>query len=233
VSDGAWLALAATAALAQCEELVHFSGRPPVAPGDLDYRGSGPLDCCYATRDGWIRLELPGAGSPGSAGSPDGPGGPDGSGGPGGSGRGAEALRRAGVLRGPDPASGGELRARLAAAFAAMTRDEAVRVLTRSGIPAVPVRRLAEVVDDADYVRWETFNRMGREGRPPLLVPGRYAWFSRSRQHRVLQPPGVGEHTAEVLAEVGYSGHRIAELAAGGVVRLGTPMVHRPLPVYR
>jgi len=203
-----WLALAATAALAQAEELVHFAGRAAAPQGELDYRGAGPLDRCYAASDGWLRLEVPG-------------------------GRGTGALRRAGVLTGVPAASPDELRCRLAAAFAAMTRDEAVRRLLAAGLPAVPVRRLAEVPDDRDYARWETFSVMDRAPRPPLLVPGRYFWFSRTRNQGVLAPPGVGEHTAEVLAEAGYDDERIAELAAAGVVRLGTPMVHRMLPVYR
>jgi crotonobetainyl-CoA:carnitine CoA-transferase CaiB-like acyl-CoA transferase len=204
----AWLALAATAALAQAEELVQFTGRAPAPRGELDYRGAAPLDRCYATSDGWLRLEAPGE-------------------------LGTEALRLAGLLTGSPEASPDELQRQLASEFAAMNRDDAVRRLRAAGLPAVPVRRLAEVTDDADYARWETFSAMDRAPRPPLLVPGRYFWFSRTRNRRVLTPPGVGEHTAEVLAEAGYDDGRIAELAAAGVVRLGTPMVHRMLPVYR
>jgi crotonobetainyl-CoA:carnitine CoA-transferase CaiB-like acyl-CoA transferase len=203
-----WVALAATAALAQAEELVRYTGRALAPPGGLDYRGAGPLDRCYATRDGWIRLDIPGE-------------------------LGAAALRRAGVLAGPPAAGREELRRQLAAAFATLTRDEAVGRLVASGLAAVPVRRLAEVTDDPDYARCETFSVMDRAPRRPLLVPGRYFCFSRSQLHRVLAPPGVGEHTADVLAEVGYDDERIAELAAAGIVRLGTPMVHRMLPAYR
>jgi crotonobetainyl-CoA:carnitine CoA-transferase CaiB-like acyl-CoA transferase len=203
-----WLALAATAALAQAEELVRFAGRVPAPAGDLDYRGAGPLDRCYATSDGWIRLDGPGE-------------------------SGTAALRRAGVLTGPPATGAEELCRQLAAAFATLARDEAVGRLVACGLAAVPVRRLAEVTDDPDYARCETFSIMDRAPRRPLLVPGRYFCFSRSQLHRVLAPPGVGQHTADVLAEVGYDEERIAELAAAGTVRLGTPMVHRMLPAYR
>ncbi len=202
-----WLALAATAALAQCEDLVHYSGRTPPTVGATDYRGPGPLNRCYATRDGWIRIELPGESGTG-------------------------LLQAAGVLAGP-LATDSCLQDQLAGAFAALRRDDAVRVLTEAGIPAVPVRRLAEVVDDPDYARWETFSAIDRGSRPPLLLPGRYAWFSRTQHHRVLQAPGVGEHTAEVLMEAGHSAESIAALAADGVVRLGAAMDYRPLPAYR
>ncbi len=206
--QSAWLALAATAALAQCEDLVHFAGRTPPSEGATDYRGSGPLDGCYATSDGWIRIAVPAV-------------------------SGTDVLRRAGVLTGTEPAGDAELRGRLAAAFAALRRHDAVRRLSEVSVPVVPVRLLAEVLDDADYAQWETFNTTERGSRAPLLVPGRYARFSRTQHHRVLQAPGVGEHTAEILAEAGYDAKTITGLTAAGVVRVGATMDYRPLPAYR
>jgi crotonobetainyl-CoA:carnitine CoA-transferase CaiB-like acyl-CoA transferase len=77
------------------------------------------------------------------------------------------------------------------------------------------------------------FHVLDQDGVGSLHVPGRYARFSRSRRHDTLRPPGIGEHTAEVLAEVGISSADIDGLAATGAVHLGTPMVFRSMSSYR
>ncbi|HXQ18415.1 MAG TPA: CoA transferase [Acidimicrobiales bacterium] len=202
-----WLALAGTSALAQSEELVRFEGRPAPPVGGRDFKGPSATDRSYATGDGWIRLQL----AEGAR----------------------ERLADAGFTPGPDPTSDDELAGRLAAFFAAMSRDEAVQRLTAAGLPAVPVRRLTELPDDPEYQRLEVFNVLPRANLDPVVAPGRYARFSRTQHHQVLTPPGVGEHTAEVLAEVGFAPDEIQQLADEGAVRLGSPMVHRSFAAYR
>jgi hypothetical protein len=51
--------------------------------------------------------------------------------------------------------------------------------------------------------------------------------------HAVLTPPGVGEHTSEVLAEAGISAEEIEGLIASGAVRQGKPIVYRSFLAYR
>ncbi|MGH9047943.1 MAG: CoA transferase [Acidimicrobiales bacterium] len=200
-----WLSLAGTAALAQNEELVRVPGRADPIIGGRDFIGPGALDRSYATRDGWVRIQVP-----------------DGS---------IDRLRVAGLFPQLDPA--GDPTAQLVEAFAGLTRDEAVERLAAAKIPAVPVRRLRELIDDPDYQHADVFNKLERSDGTSVFAPGRYALFSRSRRHDTLTPPGVGEHTAQILAEVGFSAAEIDEMASRDAIRLGSPMVHRTLAAYR
>ncbi len=202
------LALAATAAYAQSEELVQFAGRPPLPRGGRDFPGPGPLDRSYRVADGWVRLQA----DPVSA---------------------ADQLRAAGLLDGTAPQSDEEWEQRLGAALAPLQRDDAVRRLTEAGVPAAPARRVSELVTDPDYASVEAMVTLDRGALGPTTAPGRYAWFSRTVNHAVLTPPGVGEHTSEVLAEGGLTSEQIAALIEAGAVRQGEPIVYRSFLAYR
>lgn len=141
----------------------------------------------------------------------------------------ADALLAPGLL----DADGGELAERLAGALAKLGRDEAVQRLTAAGVPAAPARRLKELTEDPEYAAFSVFATLERPGMTTVLAPGRYARFSRTEQDRTLSPPGVGEHTAEVLAELGLGEDEIGRLVEAGAVRLGEPMVFRPMLAYR
>jgi crotonobetainyl-CoA:carnitine CoA-transferase CaiB-like acyl-CoA transferase len=202
-----WLSLAGTAAFAQCEEVLRLPRRRAPIVGGSDFRGPGPLDRFYATRDGWVRLQARDIG--------------------------LSELREGGFLGDAAPDTDGELAVLLAAQFASMTSDQAIDRLTRANVAVAPARRLSELTADPEYQRWEMFHVLDQDGVGSLHVPGRYARFSRSRRHDTLRPPGIGEHTAEVLAEVGISSADIDGLAATGAVHLGTPMVFRSMSSYR
>jgi crotonobetainyl-CoA:carnitine CoA-transferase CaiB-like acyl-CoA transferase len=204
----AGVALAATSAYAQSEELVQVKGRPPAHVGGRDFRGPGPLDRSYETADGWVRLQADPVSGPAQ-------------------------LRAAGLIEGAEPASDDEWTERLAAALAPLQRDDAVRRLTDAGIPAVPARRLHELAEDADYAAFEVLTTLERGELGPTLAPARYAAFSRTRQQRLLTPPGVGEHSTEVLFEAGLTTEEIDALIASGAVRQGKPIVYRSFLAYR
>jgi crotonobetainyl-CoA:carnitine CoA-transferase CaiB-like acyl-CoA transferase len=203
------VALAATSAYAQSEELVQVKGRPPAHRGGRDFPGPGPLDRSYATAgDGWVRLQADPAAGPAQ-------------------------LREAGLIEGAEPGTDEEWTTRLAAAFAALPRDEAVRRLTEAGIPAVPARRLLELAEDADFTAFEILTTLERGDLGPTLAPARYAAFSRTRQDKLLIAPGVGEHSTEVLSEAGLTEEEIAALIESGAIRQGSPIVYRSFLAYR
>lgn len=201
-----WLSLAGTSALAQCEELIQMAGRPEPPIGGRDYIGPSAFERSYATADdGWIRVAI----DPGSLG----------------------ALVGAGLLASvPEDEAG--LAAALEASMGALPRDAVLEALRSAGVPAAAVRRQRELAADPEYERAEIFNTLERQDGP-TLAPGRYARFSRTQVRGTLTPPGVGEHTAEVLAEVGYDDETIEDLAARGIVTLGSPMVLRAMVAYR
>jgi len=106
------------------------------------------------------------------------------------------------------------LRSRLADRSAAELRA----VFEKNGLPFAPITRPEELFDD------EHLKQTG--GLAPLTLPdGRSAtvpllplMLGGERPGLRLQPPVLGEHTRELLVEVGYSAGQIASLEARRVV---------------
>jgi crotonobetainyl-CoA:carnitine CoA-transferase CaiB-like acyl-CoA transferase len=205
--------LAGAASLMQCEELLRLPGRQPSVQGGRDFTGPHALRRFYATADGWICLEDEGADSD-------------------------QRLRQSGLVP-PElgdaelAVAGVELAQVLERALAGLPRDEALARLSTAGIPAAPARWIAEVAADPALQAWDVFQTFDRRDGTFAQVPGRYARFSRTQRTGVTRPPGIGEHSTEVLAGAGVPKDEVEELISKGVVRQGGPMVHRTLAAYR
>jgi crotonobetainyl-CoA:carnitine CoA-transferase CaiB-like acyl-CoA transferase len=138
------------------------------------------------------------------------------------------ALRT--LLGGPASASGSdldthagraaahdELDAWLSAAFADRDADELAAALRAVGVPAEVVIAAPHVVDNAQLQHRGLFevehHRVTGDVHLPTLP------FRLSRVDRWLRRPAptLGEHTDEVLAEVGIAEDRLASLLADGV----------------
>jgi crotonobetainyl-CoA:carnitine CoA-transferase CaiB-like acyl-CoA transferase len=112
----------------------------------------------------------------------------------------------------------GELVADLARRFGAAPASSWLDRLEPAGVPAGPVRSLAEVFADPQVqaLGLEVTLRHGAYG--PLRTVGTPLSFSDTPASQRLPPPLLGQHTDEVLGECGYSPADIEQLRSAGAV---------------
>jgi crotonobetainyl-CoA:carnitine CoA-transferase CaiB-like acyl-CoA transferase len=95
---------------------------------------------------------------------------------------------------------------------------EVVEALAAAKIPAGPVYAPQQVLDDAHVAAAGLYRLVDYPGLPrpaPIVEPGaRFSGF----ELPLRRPPTVGEHTEEVLEELGYSGPQIASLRERRVI---------------
>jgi len=99
-------------------------------------------------------------------------------------------------------------------------RDDLVRRLVEADVLTAPILGVAEVVDDPQvrHNKMVVTTEHSRVG--PVQVTGVPLHFAGTPGRVQLPPPAQGEHTAEILAELGFDAERVAELAADGSVGL-------------
>jgi crotonobetainyl-CoA:carnitine CoA-transferase CaiB-like acyl-CoA transferase len=105
--------------------------------------------------------------------------------------------------------------------------------LTAAGIPAAAARTPAQIAADPAIRQLQVFATRHMLDGTPYLSTHRYARFSRTEEQTIFEPPGLGEHSREILAEAGLPAAQIDRLIATGVVKQGSPFQVVTIQNYR
>jgi crotonobetainyl-CoA:carnitine CoA-transferase CaiB-like acyl-CoA transferase len=100
-------------------------------------------------------------------------------------------------------------------------RDDWLRKLDDADVPCAPVLRRAEIVDHPQVVAMGLIDTFEQPWVGQVRQPRPSARFTSSAAD-FPPAPRIGEHTEEVLAEIGYQASQIDALRAAGVIRTTT-----------
>ena len=111
----------------------------------------------------------------------------------------------------------------LEATFKAKPWDDWLRLLASHDIPCARVHTLEEFMADPFVAHHGMTRQYDHPEVGPLRLTGLPISFSDTPGRDGGPPPTLGQHTREILKELGYSPAAIEELTARGIVRGGTP----------
>ncbi len=96
--------------------------------------------------------------------------------------------------------------------FATKSRDEWIEILGRSGCICTPIQTPLEVAQDAQAIANGYFSYMDHPVHGKTKIVG-FPWdFSDTPASCTREAPELGQHTREVLLEIGYSSSEIDQL---------------------
>jgi crotonobetainyl-CoA:carnitine CoA-transferase CaiB-like acyl-CoA transferase len=106
---------------------------------------------------------------------------------------------------------------KLAAILGRFRREELIALLEKAGVPVGPINNVAQVFADPQVIHrgmridLPFAGRVVPSVRAPIVMEGSPLAYERAS-------PRLGEHTASILASLGYSVVDIDQMAAAGVI---------------
>ncbi|MDS0475221.1 CaiB/BaiF CoA-transferase family protein [Natrinema sp. 1APR25-10V2] len=111
-----------------------------------------------------------------------------------------------------------ELDSRLDAIFAEKTTEEWVEHLREYDVPCTPVNDVEDVVNDPHIEAHDMIAEMDHPEHGTVKAPANPVNFSSLETTHERAPPDLGEHSAEILGDLGYSPEEIATLESENVI---------------
>lgn len=105
--------------------------------------------------------------------------------------------------------------------FSTMTRAELMSKLDKVGLPFAPVTKPEELLEDQHLQASGGLLDIVLPDGTAAKLPALPLELAGKRPGVTRQPPGVGEHTADVLQQAGYSRTEIEQLIAAGIAASG------------
>lgn len=114
--------------------------------------------------------------------------------------------------------AGAKVQAEIEAALSAKSRDEWCELLAPFDACVEPVLTLEEALEEPQAVARGYYSHLHAEGRAPLQITRSPFRFADTPSVEAAQPPRLGEHGAEALAEYGFSTEEINALQDAGAL---------------
>ncbi|QSE87834.1 CoA transferase (plasmid) [Rhodococcus pseudokoreensis] len=109
-----------------------------------------------------------------------------------------------------------ELRRIIEDVLAAKTTEEWLNVVAASGVPCGPVLTVDQALDHPVTAGLDMIEETDHTTLGPMKVLGQAINITGSEKNWLRRPPPLlGEHTREILADVGYDDERIGEMLTG------------------
>ena len=103
--------------------------------------------------------------------------------------------------------------------LATRTREEWIAVFQQNGLMFTPVQHIGEVLDDPQALANAYVVEFDHPAHGRVKLPGYPAHFSAAEAKTRSAAPGLGEHSREILLDLGYSEDDFEELRKQDIIR--------------